>query len=80
MIGAIEKVWPYFIPALKQKLTLSLIQDNANLTSWLRCTSEQLDELKDKYRELCDKNAQLISICKAKVRDWQDDEQEITCL
>jgi hypothetical protein len=25
MIGAIEKVWPHFIPTLEQKLTLPLI-------------------------------------------------------
>jgi hypothetical protein len=60
VIGAIEKVWPHFIPALKQKLTLPCIRDNADLTGWLKCTSEQLDELEDKYKELCDKNTWLI--------------------
>jgi hypothetical protein len=25
MIGAIEKVWPHFIPTLEQKLTLPLV-------------------------------------------------------
>jgi hypothetical protein len=80
VIEVMEKAWPHFIPALEQKLTLPFIQDNASLTSQLRCTSEQLDELEDKYRELCDKNAQLISMCKAKDKDQQDDEQEITHL
>jgi hypothetical protein len=60
MIGAIEKVWPHFILALEQKLTLPLVRDNADLTGRLKRMSEQLDELKDKYKDLCDKNSQLI--------------------
>jgi hypothetical protein len=60
VIGAIEKVWPHFIPTLKQKLTLPLVRDNTDLTGRLKRTSEQLDELKDKYKDLCNKNSQLI--------------------
>jgi hypothetical protein len=74
MIEVIDKAWPYFIPTLEQKLTLPFIRDNANLASWLKHTSEQLDELEDKYRELCNKKVQLICMCKAKDREWQDDE------
>jgi hypothetical protein len=80
MIGAIEKVWPHFIPTLQQKLTLPLVRDNTNLTGRLKCMSEQLDELKDKYKDLCNKNSWLIDQCKAKDKDLQDDEQEIPCL
>jgi hypothetical protein len=80
VIGAIEKAWPHFIPALEQKLTLPLIQDNADLTSQLKHTSEQPDELEDKYKELCDKNMWLIDQCKAKAKDLQDDKQEVTYL
>jgi hypothetical protein len=69
VIGAIEKVWPHFIPALEQKLTLPLVQDNADLVGQLKRTSEQLDELEDKYNDLCDKNSQLIDRCKAKHKD-----------
>jgi hypothetical protein len=57
MIGAIEKAWPHFIPALEQKLTLPLVRDNTDLTGQLKCTSKQLDELEDKYKDLCDKNS-----------------------
>jgi hypothetical protein len=42
--------------------------------------SKQLDELEDKYKDLCDKNMQLIDRCKAKDKDLQDDKQEITRL
>jgi hypothetical protein len=80
MIVAIEKVWPHFIPTLKQKLTLPLIRDNANLTGQLKHTSKQLDELKGKYKQLCNKNVRLIDRCKAKEKDLQDDKQEITHL
>jgi hypothetical protein len=42
--------------------------------------SEQHDELEDKYKDLCDKNMQLIDWCKAKDKDLQDNEQEIVHL
>jgi chromosome segregation ATPase len=73
-------VWPHFIPTLEQRLTLPFLQDNANLTSQLKRTTKQLDNLKDNYRELHNKNAQLIGLYKAKDRDLQDNEQEIACL
>jgi hypothetical protein len=60
VIRAIEKAWPHFIPTLEQKLTLLLVWDNADLTGWLKHMSEQHDELEDKYKDLCDKNMQLI--------------------
>jgi hypothetical protein len=60
VIGAIEKAWPHFIPTLEQKLTWSLVRDNADLTGQLKCTTEQLDDLKDKYKDLCNKNSWLI--------------------
>jgi hypothetical protein len=46
----------------------------------LKHTTEQLDDLEDKYKELCDKNSWLIDRCKAKDKDSQDDEQDITHL
>jgi hypothetical protein len=60
VIGAIEKVWPHFIPTLKQKLTLPLVRNNANLMGRLKRMTEQLDKLEDKYKDLCDKNSRLI--------------------
>jgi hypothetical protein len=86
VIGDIEKAWPHFIPTLEQKLTLPLVRNNADLTGWLKrtgwlkCTTEQLDELEDKYKDLCNKNSRLIDQCKAKDKDLRDDEQEITRL
>jgi hypothetical protein len=76
----IEKVWPHFFITHKQGLTQPLEDKITDLKGWLIYTSEQLEDLKSANRDLCEKNGQLIDLCKAKDKALHDNAQELSHL